>query len=269
MKHILTVQDLSCVGKCSLTVALPILSAMSCTCSVLPTAVLSTHTAFPDPHVKDLTADLLPNARHWASIGASFDAISIGYLSDPEQAQAVMDVLSLFDCPVVLDPVMGDHGKLYSRMTEANVTAMQKLCRKADYLLPNLTEAALLTGLPYVAQPDDAYLAELTAKLLDFGVKAAVITGITWNDTTTGFAGIHAQTGGFSYRASKLPGSQHGTGDMFSAVFCGCLLSGKDTKQSATTAARFVEQVISSTEERSAFGAPFEQHLPWLWQQIT
>ena len=268
MGGILTIQDLSCVGKCSLSVALPILSAMGCTCSVLPTAVLSTHTAFPDPHVRSLTEDLLPNARHWASIGARFDAISIGYLSDPEQAQAVMKVLDLFESPVILDPVMGDHGKLYSRMTDANVFAMKKLCRKADYLLPNLTEAAFLTGLPYREQPDEAYLTELTQGLLAFGVKAAVITDIHWDENTTGFAGIHAETGPFSYRANKLPGSQHGTGDMFSAVFSGSLLSGKLVSDCAILAAQFVEQVITATEERSAFGARFEPLLPWLWQQL-
>lgn len=268
MSGILTIQDLSCVGKCSLSVALPILSAMGCTCSVLPTAVLSTHTAFPDPHVKSLTADLLPNARHWKTIGAQFDAISIGYLSDPEQAQAVTEVLELFGCPVILDPVMGDHGKLYSRMTEENVSAMKQLCQKADYLLPNLTEAALLTGLPYKEQPDEGYLKELAQGLLTFGVKAAVITGIHWNKYTTGFAGIHAKSGQFSYQADNLPGSQHGTGDMFSAVFSGSLLSGKSVQDSAELAARFVEQVISSTRERSPFGAQFEQQLPWLWQQL-
>lgn len=268
MKHILTIQDLSCLGKCSLTVALPILSTLGCTCSVLPTAVLSTHTAFPDPHVRDLTEDILPNARHWAAIGARFDAISIGYLSNPEQAQTVMEVLDLFDCPVILDPVMGDHGKLYSRMTSANVDAMKQLCRKADYVLPNLTEAALLTDLPYCPQPDDAYLAQLTDGLLAFGVKAAVITGISWDDQTTGFAGSHAEAGPFVYKADKLPGSQHGTGDMFSAVFSGCILSGKTVQSSAETAARFVEQVISATAERSPFGARFEAQLPWLWQQL-
>lgn len=268
MSGILTIQDLSCVGKCSLSVALPILSAMGCTCSVLPTAVLSTHTAFPEPHVKSLTEDLLPNARHWKSIDARFDAISIGYLSDPDQAQAVMEVLELFDCPVILDPVMGDHGRLYSRMTDAHVDAMRQLCRKADYLLPNLTEAALLTGLSYREQPDDAYLKDLAQGFLAFGVTSAVITGIHWDENTTGFAGIHPESGPFSYRAKKLPGSQHGTGDMFSAVFSGGLLSGKTTQDSAVLAARFVEQVISSTEERSPFGARFEQQLPWLWQQL-
>lgn len=268
MKRILTIQDLSCLGKCSLTVALPILSAMGCTCSVLPTAVLSTHTAFPEPHVRDLTEDLLPNARHWASIGAEFDGISIGYLSDPAQEQAVLEVLDLFDCPVVLDPVMGDHGKLYSRMTDANVSAMQQLCRKADYLLPNLTEAALLTGLPYMEQPDAAYLQRLTDGLLAFGVKAAVITGVSWDPDTTGFAGIHRDSGPFSYRASKLPGSQHGTGDMFSAVFSGSISTGKSVSESAQLAAKFVEQVICATKEQTPFGAQFEQHLPWLWNQL-
>lgn len=268
MSGILTIQDLSCVGKCSLSVALPILSAMGCTCSVLPTAVLSTHTAFPAPHVKSMTEDLLPNARHWKTIGAEFDAISIGYLSDPEQAQTVLEVLQLFDCPVILDPAMGDHGRLYNRMTDANVAAMQQLCHKAEYLLPNLTEAALLTGLPYREQQDEGYLTELSQALLSFGVKAAVITGIHWDENTTGFAGIHAENGPFSYHAQKLPGSQHGTGDMFSAVFSGSILSGKTVQESAVLAARFVEQVISATEERSPFGAQFESQLPWLWKQL-
>ena len=123
----LSIQDLSCIGKCSLTVALPILSAMGISCSVLPTAVLSTHTGFPDPVVNSMTDSLLPFARHMESVGGSFDVISTGYLSDPRQAEAVCQVLDTFDCLKVIDPAMGDHGKLYSRITQAHVEAMKQL----------------------------------------------------------------------------------------------------------------------------------------------
>lgn len=267
MKRVLSVQDLSCLGKCSLTVALPVLSAMGCACSVLPTAVLSTHTAFPDPTCRSLTQDILPTAEHWKSIGAAFDAISVGYLADPEQAEKVVQVLELFGDTVILDPVMGDHGKLYSRQTPDHVTAMGKLCRKAKYVLPNVTEAALLTGLPYREQVDAVYLRELAAGLMDFGVEGAVITGFLWDNAHTGFFGTDLQ-GSFSYKASRIPKHFHGTGDLFAAVFTGGLLAGKGMEDAATLAARFVEKVISATEESSPFGIAFEPQLPWLWEQI-
>lgn len=268
MKRILTVQDLSCLGKCSLAVALPVLSSMGCACTVLPTAVLSTHTAFPGPHVRPLTEDMVSIAQHWKTVGAEFDAVSIGYLSDPEQSAAVAAILDLFPATVVLDPVMGDHGKLYSRITDAHVQAMRQLCRKADYLLPNLTEAAALTGLGYREQPEESYLQELTAGLLEFGGKAVVITGIHWDDSTTGFAGAHQNAQAFSYRATRIPRQQHGTGDMFSAVFTGALAQGKPVFDSAALAARFIEQVVAATPESSPFGASFEPQLPWLWEQM-
>lgn len=267
MKRVLSVQDLSCLGKCSLTVALPVLSAMGCACSVLPTAVLSTHTAFPAPTCRSLTDDILPTAEHWKSIGAAFDAISVGYLADPEQAEKVVQVLELFGDTVILDPVMGDHGKLYSRQTPDHVTAMRKLCRKAKYVLPNVTEAALLTGLPYREQVDDDYLRELAAGLMDFGVEGAVITGFLWDNAHTGFFGTDLQ-GSFSYKAPRIPKHFHGTGDLFAAVFTGGLLAGKGMEDAATLAARFVEKVISATEESSPFGIAFEPQLPWLWEQI-
>ena len=154
MKKILSVQDLSCMGKCSTTVALPILSAMGLSCSVLPTAVLSTHTGFPEPNIRPLTEDLVPNAMHLARQGASFDGILVGYLANPEQAEAVLEVMNIFDCPVILDPAMADHGKLYSGMTQDHVAAMRDLASMAEVVLPNLTEACMLTGLPYGEQTD-------------------------------------------------------------------------------------------------------------------
>ena len=148
MKKVLSVQDLSCLGKCSLTVALPVLSAMGHSCAVLPTAVLSTHTAFQNPHILSLTQHIAPICDHWNTIGAEFDAISIGYLSQPEQVVQVEALLDRFPAMTVVDPVMGDHGKLYSGITPEQVTAVKKLCQRADILVPNITEACLLTGTP-------------------------------------------------------------------------------------------------------------------------
>ncbi len=267
MKHVASVQDLSCLGKCSLTVALPVLSAMGCACSVLPTAVLSTHTAFPAPHCHPLTEDILPVAQHWVSVGAEFDAITVGYLADPMQAGAVASVLELFEAPVILDPVMGDHGKLYSRLTGEQVTAMQSLCRQADFILPNVTEAALLTGLPYQEQADIGYLRELAAGLLEFGSEGVVITGFQWEDGQTGFFAAD-RSGEYTYRAHRIPKHFHGTGDLFAAVFTGSLVAGNAMEQAATLAARFVERVITATAESSPFGIAFEPEIPWLCAQL-
>ena len=267
MKRVLSIQDLSCMGKCSLTVALPVLSAMGCCCTVLPTAILSTHTAFPEPHIRALTEDILPVATHWHKVGSEFDTVSVGYLSDPEQADAVAQVLDLFSAPVVLDPVMGDHGKLYSKLTPAHIEAMAKLCRKAGYVLPNVTEAALLTGLPYREQADLGYLRELAAGMLNFGSKAAIITGFLWDDGQTGFFGADGKEE-FFYHAPRIPKHFHGTGDLFAAVFTGSLTKGHSVPQAATLAARFTEQVIAHTPEATPYGIEFESQLPWLWKQL-
>ena len=265
--QVLSIQDLSCMGKCSLTVALPILSAMGLSCSVLPTAVLSTHTGFPAPAVQPMTENLLPFAQHMASVGGDFDAISTGYLSDPQQAEVVCEVLDKFDCLKVIDPAMGDHGKLYARMTNAHVEAMKHLCRRGDYLLPNLTETAFLTGMPYREHCDGTYLIEMAEALCDFGAKGVIITGISWDEGYTGWAGM--QNGRlFSYRAKRIPRSQHGTGDMFAAVTTGALTLGKSLHIAASLAAKFVEQVIQTPPASPPFGAKFEPILPWLWQQL-
>ena len=255
------------MGKCSLTVALPILSAMGISTSVLPTAVLSTHTGFPSPVVQPMTENLLPFAEHIASVGGSFDAISTGYLSDPQQAEVVCQVLDKFDCLKVIDPVMGDHGKLYSRITPEHVEAMTELCRRGDYLLPNVTEAAFLTGMPYRETCDGNYLIEMADALCGMGARGVIITGITWDPGYTGWAGMLSGRL-FSYRARKIPCSQHGTGDMFAAVTTGALTLEKPLHVAASLAARFVEQVIAVTPASTPFGANFEPLLPWLWEQL-
>ena len=265
--RVLSIQDLSCMGKCSLTVALPILSAMGLSTSVLPTAVLSTHTAFPHPVLQPMTGKISAFGAHMAQVGGTFDSISTGYLSDPQQAEEVCSVLDRFDCLKVIDPAMGDHGKLYDRMTPDHVEAMKKLCRRGDYLLPNLTEAAFLTGLPYRADGDGAYLKELAAGMCGFGAKGVLITGVNWDETHTGWAGMHLGNF-FSYQSKRIPRSQHGTGDMFAAVTTGALTLGKPLHIAGSLAAKFVEQVILATPVSTPFGADFEPLLPWLWQQL-
>ena len=255
------------MGKCSLTVALPILSAMGISTSVLPTAILSTHTGFPSPVVQPMTENITAFADHMASVGGTFDAISTGYLSDPQQAEAVCGVLDKFDCLKVIDPVMGDHGKLYSRITPEHVEAMAELCRRGDYLLPNVTEAAFLTGMPYRETCDGNYLIEMADALCGMGARGVIITGITWDPGYTGWAGMLSGRL-FSYRARKIPCSQHGTGDMFAAVTPGALTRGKPLHVAATLGAKFVEQAIAVTPISTPFGANFEPILPWLWEQL-
>ena len=267
MKRILTVQDLSCVGRCSLTVALPVLSAMGVNCSVLPTAVLSTHTAFLNPHIRSLTEDIVPICDHLSKIGAEFDGILIGYLSDPEQAEAVAELISAFDCPVILDPAMADHGKLYQGITQEHISVMRDLAAMADVVLPNVTEACLLTGIPYQEQTDGQLLRMLLGSLCRKKTETVVITGITPDDSQIGFVGIHREEGMFSYQAQRNTKALHGTGDMFSAVFAGAYVQGRDPMESAQLAADFVKRVLDNTPEATPFGGAFETQLPWLWEQ--
>ena len=216
MKSVLSIQDLSCVGRCSLSVALPVISAMGIRCSVLPTAILSTHTGFPNPEVVSFTDRLEAFGNHWSSLGISFDAVSTGYMADPQQAETVLPLLKKYKAQgstIIIDPVMGDHGKLYSRLNDNHVQAMVKLCREADVLLPNLTEAALLTQQPYRQETDEAYLQQLTKKMLaNYTAKAVIITGVTGNDGTIGFYGGNDQGEFFSYRTPVIPRQCHGTG---------------------------------------------------------
>lgn len=267
MKKVLTVQDLSCVGKCSLTVALPVLSAMGCSCSVLPTAVLSTHTAFPKPHVRSLTQDIAPICDHWQTIGASFDAVSIGYLSDPAQAAAVAALLDRFPAFTVVDPAMGDHGKLYSGLCDEQVAAVRQLCKKANVLLPNVTEACLLTSKDYQDTGDLPYYRRLLEALTQLGADTVILTGISPDTATTGYLGFDKTLGEFSRLTSRLPKKCHGTGDLFCAVFTGSCAQGVPVDKAAEKAAAFVERVVAATPRESPFGVEFEPHLSALHEK--
>ncbi len=237
-------------------------------CSVLPTAVLSTHTGFPGPHIHSLTEDIVPICRHLTEVGAKFDAISIGYLSSPEQAEAVLELMESFDCPVILDPVMGDHGKLYKGFTQENVSVLRDLAAMADVVLPNVTEAFLLTGLPYQEQIDGQMLRMMLGSLCRKKTSTVVITGVAPSQDQIGFVGLERQEGMFSYLAERRSKLLHGTGDMFSAVFSGAYLLGRDPMEAAQLAADFVVRVLDNTADATPFGGKFETQLPWLWQQL-
>ena len=161
MKRVASIQDISCLGRCSLTVALPVLSVLGVECAVIPTAVLSTHTIFPDFTCRDLTDELLPIARHWQSQQVHLDALCSGYLASPRQTEAVCQVFDLLraqDTLVVVDPAMADHGRLYKPFAPDFPQHMKKVCARADVLLPNLTEACLLTDTPYREEADEAFI---------------------------------------------------------------------------------------------------------------
>lgn len=267
MSHVLSIQDLSCVGRCSLTVALPVLSAMGHQCSVLPTAVLSTHTGFPGPEEVSLTGHLPDFARHWTSQGIRFDAVTVGYLSCPEQAAAVEQVVGRIPCPLILDPVLGDNGKLYRRITPDHIDALRKLFPRAKTVLPNVTEAAFLTGLPYRERAEEGYYEDLAAGLLSLGAESAVITGIDWAEAETGWYFSDGRTR-LSYRGPRVPRTCHGTGDLFAAALTGAYLRGKSIPDAAALSAEFVRLCVENTPEATPMGPVFEPVLPWLWQQL-
>ncbi len=168
MKRVASIQDISCLGRCSLTVALPVISAMAVECAIVPTAVLSTHTMFPYILCRDLTADILPIARYWQSQQVRLDAICTGYLASPRQAEDVCRVLEVLAGPDTLlfvDPAMADGGALYTGFDEDFPRHMARLAAQADVLTPNLTEACLLTGTPYREDYDLPRLRDILRKL--------------------------------------------------------------------------------------------------------
>ena len=260
------------MGRCSATVALPVLSAMGVQCSLLPTAVLSTHSAYPGFLCRDLTEDLRPMADHWASLGLRFNGLYTGYLAGPKQVETVGTILDRFrdGAQVVLvDPAMADHGTLYRGLPEDFPDAMKGLCRRADVILPNLTEAALLTSRAYVPEPDDAEVEALIAGLLELGARAVLITGIGDRPGTTGFRGGDRAGNRFGFGLIPYPQSRHGTGDLFAAVVLGALMQGEKLEEAGRKAADFVLHCLLESAEDPRdprLGVNFEKALPRLFR---
>jgi len=262
-KKILTIQDISCVGQCSLTVALPILSACGLETCILPSAVLSTHTGgFTGFTFRDLTDDMPGICQHWVKEGIRFCAIYTGYLGSTRQVaivQDIMDATAAEGCVKVVDPAMADHGKLYFGFDQAFVEAMKGLCAKADYVVPNITEACFLTGLEYKETYDRAYIDAILDGLTAIGCKNVILTGISYREGRTGI--VVYENGQYAYYEHELlPNSCHGTGDIYASAFVGALMRGKTAYDAAAIAAQYTVECIRTTAQLDDhwYGAAFE-----------
>ena len=262
-KRILTIQDISCVGQCSLTVALPILSACGVETCVLPSAVLSTHTAgFTGFTVRDLTEDMPAIKNHWLKEGIRFDAIYTGYLGSTQQIGYVADIFAetaAEGCVKVVDPAMADNGKLYPAFDAVYVEGMKGLCAKADYVVPNITEACFLAGVEYRTEYDRAYIDLLLRKLTEIGCKNIILTGVSYAAGRTGI--VVLENGNYAYYEHELlPNSCHGTGDIYASAFVGAFIRGKSAYDAAAIAGNYTMECIrfTATLDNHWYGAAFE-----------
>lgn len=272
--RILTIQDISCVGQCSLTVALPILAACGTEACILPSAVLSTHTGgFSNFTFRDLTDDIPGIRKHWEAEKISFQAIYTGYLGSKKQIGFVKD---MFESPIckdalrIVDPAMGDGGKLYFGFDQSYADEMRLLCDGADVILPNITEASYLTGLPYKDIYDEKYVDDIIEALQKLGPKNILLTGISFEQDYTGVMCVHNGIKTY-YKHEKIAKSYHGTGDIFSSAFTGGYLTNHTLEEAAAIAADFTVGCIKRTVTDSShwYGVKFEQVLPELIKALN
>lgn len=270
-KRVAAIHDLSGFGKCSLTVALPILSAAGIETSALPTAILSTHTGGISGYTyRDLTEDMRPVMKHWKSLDIKFDAIYTGFLGSFEQLDIVKEFFDAFrqeDNLILVDPVMGDNGELYTVFTREFAIGMRMLCQKADIIVPNLTEAALLLDEPYHPGPyTHAYIESLLRKLGALGPQKVVLTGVYFKEDELGAATYDRTTDTIDYVfTQKIPGYYHGTGDVFASALLSALLNDFSLIDAAAIAVHFTTDSIRRTYKAKTdyrFGVNFEQSFP-------
>ena len=275
MKRILTIQDISCFGKCSLTVALPLLSAMGIETVILPTAVLSTHTLFKGFTCKDLSDQLTPITDHWKQEGITFDAICTGYLGTEEEIDTVIGIIDTFrndHTLVFIDPAMGDNGKLYPAFDEHYAKKNADLCAVADIADPNITEAAFLTGLPYRETYTEDYIREMLLALASLGTKTPILTGVSLSEGKTGAMGYDSEKKEFfHYQNDRIPAAYHGTGDIFSSVLAGAFVLGVERTEALKIAADYTALTIAETlknPENPWYGVDFEETIPTLVENL-
>lgn len=274
MKRIVTMQDISCVGKCSLTVALPIISAMGVETAVMPTAVLSTHTAFSEFTFHDLTAEVKPIMDVWKREKITFDAVYTGYLGSFEQLDLARTLLRDFGSGKlkIIDPCMADNGSLYPGFTREFALAMAKLCSEADIICPNMTEASFLLDIPYHASYDEAYVKEILKKLTDLGCDNAVMTGISLEKGKLGAYAYTRSSDTYYYYCNDEEAEHfHGTGDIWASTLCGAMVRGKSFHEAAAIACDYVKECIRLTlleENHNTYGVNFEQAIPYLLKKL-
>lgn len=270
MKRIATIQDFSCVGRCSLTVALPIISAAGVECCCVPTAVLSNHTGFPSFYTRDLTDDLDRFSGEFKANGITFDAIYTGYLATSSQVEFVLSFIEDFkreNSFILIDPVMGDDGKLYAQITEDYSEKMRLLCAEADVITPNFTEACFLLGREYHENPTEEEIEEMLRGLVSLGAKKAVITGIhdPFHAGQIGWYAIERGERIFKSFAKKYDIPCMGTGDIFASAMLAAMVRGKDFSEALNIAEYFTSEAVAITandSERRFYGVNFEAALP-------
>lgn len=270
-RKVAAIHDLSGFGKCSLTVVLPILSAAGIEVSALPTAILSTHTGGITGYTyRDLTEDMRPFMRHWKNLDIRFDAIYSGFLGSFEQVDIVKEFFKFFkreDNLILVDPVMADNGELYKIFSTDFAQGMKSLCEKADIIVPNLTEAALLLDEPYQPGPyTRAYIDGLLRKLSKLGPKRVVLTGVYFHEDELGAATYNADKDSVEYiLTQRIPGYYHGTGDVFASALLSGLLNNFNLERSTEIAVHFTAESIQRTFKAQTdyrFGVNFEQSIP-------
>ncbi len=275
MKRILTIQDISCLGRCSLTVALPIISAMGVETCIIPTAVLSTHTMFSNFTFKDLQDQIEPITDHWVDEKITYDAIYTGYLGSTEQIDIVAHVFDKFKTGenlIIVDPAMADNGKLYPAFDEAFAKKMAGLCGKADIIVPNLTEAAFMTGKEYRTSQDEAYIKDMLLALSKLGARISVLTGVMLEEGKIGVMGYDSETEEFFHYYNTLyPLFSHGTGDVFASTCVGALMNGKSIPESFAVAVDYTGETIKETmndPNKRDYGVSFELAIPYLLDRL-
>ncbi len=276
MKRIVTIQDISCVGKCSLTVALPVISACSVEAAVIPTAVLSTHTAFNNFTFRDLTDEITPVTEVWKKEGITFDAIYTGYLGSFRQLQLMDKLFDDFRTDsnlIFIDPVMGDHGKLYPGFSQEFADSMARLCGKGDIIVPNLTEACFMLHEEYIPSGySEEYIKNILRRLSALGCKNAVLTGVSFEEGKIGIMAYNRETDKFSsYFAEKINISFHGTGDVFSSACVGALMRGLSLEGALRTSVNYTVASIKATindPDRAWYGVNFEEAIPCLLDEL-
>ena len=274
-KRIAAIHDISCFGKCSLTVALPVLSAAGFETCPVPTALLSTHTGgFEGYTFLDLTNEIMPVTNHWKSIGLEFDAIYSGYLGSYTQLEHTKEIIKMFKkdgSTILVDPVMGDRGRLYAGFDSGFAKGMASLCSYADIIVPNITEAAFMTDTEYLEEQNEEYIQELAHKTVALGAKNTVITGVSLKKGEVGAVVVDKEGKTEYIMHKKADGMYHGTGDVFASVLLCGVMHGMSVYDAVDFAAEFVIKSIEKTKNtyrNENYGVNFEECIPFLVKKL-
>lgn len=271
--RVAAINDLSGASRCSLTTALPIISAMGINCCVMPTALLSNHTGYSSFFFEDCTNQMQEFSDKWENLELHFDCIFSGFLGCAKQIETVEHFIDKFadeKTKILIDPVMGDNGEIYSTYTDEMCSKMKRLVKRADVLTPNLTEACSLCGIEYAGEhPDDSTLKQICEKLLELGAKSVVLTGCKCENYISNY--VYSDNEGRKYSSELIPKYFTGTGDVFASIVCAMITKGKSVFEAVEFATDFVHRAASYSYSIGITvneGIAFEKFLGLLTSQI-